>query len=232
MKRGEQMVLFGKEIKLDANLSPKEAKLALLIISLVTIIILGYYQLFIPITKIKDLNNEIDRKKTERNNEEAKKRTAQREYDQRLQVYNEQNENYNNSKAKFEQASLLDDTNLKLMVAEMAEELGIRILEVGAVEVIEENEHYTKKWFPYTVQSDINRLGRFFYWLENSNQLVTFRGSPLDIQLSGSDGVSGQITVKMKVGAYFNEVKIVEEEVVTETATTEGAPESEGKANE
>ena len=31
-----------------------------------------------------------------------------------------------------------------------------------------------------------------------------------------SQGVLGQITVKMKVGAYFNEVKIVEEKPVEE----------------
>lgn len=208
------MVLFGKEIKLDANLSPKEAKLALLVISLMVVIILGYYQLFVPITQIKDLNNEIDRKVAEKNTEETKRRAAQREYDQRLQVYNEQNENYSESKEKFEQASLLDDTSLKLMVAEMAEELGIRILEIGGVEVIEENEQFTKKWFPYTVQSDVNRLGRFFYWLENSNQLVTFRGSPLNITLG--DGSSGLITVKMKVGAYFNEGKGFEEATIVE----------------
>lgn len=205
MKRGEQMVLFGKEIKMNTNLSPKEAKLSLLIISLVVVIILGYFQLFIPAMEIKDLNNEIERKTSEKNSEETKKRAAQREYDARLQVYNEQNDNYNRSKEKFEQASLIDDTSLKLMVAEMAEELGIKIIEIGAVEVIEENEQFIKKWFPYTVSSDINRLGRFFYWLENSNQLVTFKGSPLDIQLSSSEGVNGQITVRMKVGAYFNE---------------------------
>lgn len=226
------MVLFGKEIKLDANLSPKEAKLALLIISLVTVIILGYYQLFIPISKIKDLNNEIDRKVAERNTEEAKKRTAQREYDQRLQVYNEQNENYNNSKEKFEQASLLDDTNLKLMVEDIAEELGIKIVEVGAVEVIEENEHYTKKWFPYTLETDIIRLEVFLGALERAKLLSTFRGSKLDISFLSDENMEGRILVKIKVGAYFNEVKIVEEEALVEGATTEGAPESEGKADE
>ena len=165
---------------------------------------------------IKNLNNEIEMKKSEKIGEETKKKAAQREYDDRIQMYNEQNENYLMSKAKFDQSSLIDDTSLKLMVAEMAEELGIKIVEVGAVEVIEENEEYTKKYFPYTVQSDVNRLGRFFYWLENSNQLVTFKGSPLDIQLLDSQGVLGQITVKMKVGAYFNEVKIVEEKPVEE----------------
>ena len=210
------MVLFGKEIKLETNMSPKEAKLSLLIISLAVVIILGYFQIFIPIMDIKNLNNEIEMKKSEKIGEETKKKAAQREYDDRIQMYNEQNENYLMSKAKFDQSSLIDDTSLKLMVAEMAEELGIKIVEVGAVEVIEENEEYTKKYFPYTVQSDVNRLGRFFYWLENSNQLVTFKGSPLDIQLLDSQGVLGQLTVKMKLGAYFNEVKTVEEKPVEE----------------
>ncbi len=217
------MVLFGKEIKLETNMSPKEAKLSLLIISLAVVIILGYFQIFIPIMDIKNLNNEIEMKKSEKIGEETKKKAAQIEYDDRIQMYNEQNENYLMSKAKFDQSSLIDDTSLKLMVAEMAEELGIKIVEVGAVEVIEENEEYTKKYFPYTVQSDVNRLGRFFYWLENSNQLVTFKGSPLDIQLLDSQGVLGQITVKMKVGAYFNEVKTVEEKPVEE---------GKGEANE
>ncbi len=217
------MVLFGKEIKLETNMSPKEAKLSLLIISLAVVIILGYFQIFIPIMDIKNLNNEIEMKKSEKIGEETKKKAAQIEYDDRIQMYNEQNENYLMSKAKFDQSSLIDDTSLKLMVAEMAEELGIKIVEIGAVEVIEENEEYTKKYFPYTVQSDVNRLGRFFYWLENSNQLVTFKGSPLDIQLLDSQGVLGQITVKMKVGAYFNEVKTVEEKPVEE---------SKGGANE
>ncbi len=209
-------------------MSPKEAKLSLLIISLAVVIILGYFQIFIPIMEIKNLNNEIELKKSEKIGEETKKKAAQREYDDRIQMYNEQNENYLMSKAKFDQASLIDDTSLKLMVAEMAEELGIKIVEVGAVEVIEENEEYTKKYFPYTVQSDVNRLGRFFYWLENSNQLVTFKGSPLDIQLLDSQGVLGQITVKMKVGAYFNEVKTVEEKPTEEKPVVEG----KGGANE
>jgi hypothetical protein len=141
------MVLFGKEIKLETNMSPKEAKLSLLIISLAVVIILGYFQIFIPIMDIKNLNNEIEMKKSEKIGEETKKKAAQREYDDRIQMYNEQNENYLMSKAKFDQASLIDDTSLKLMVAEMAEELGIKIVEVGAVEVIEENEEYTKNIF-------------------------------------------------------------------------------------
>lgn len=217
------MVLFGKEIKLETNMSPKEAKLSLVLISVVVVCVLGYYQIFIPIMEIKKVNNDIEIKKSEKLGEEAKLKAAKRENENRLQIYNEQNENYLMSKSKFDQASLLNDTSLKDMIAEMAEEVGIKIVEVGAVEVIEENEQYTKKYFPYTVQSDVNRLGRFFYWLENSNQLVTFKGSPLDIQLSESGGIAGIITVKMKVGAYFNEVNLKEEKPLEE---------GKGEANE
>ena len=111
------MVLFGKEIKLETNMSPKEAKLSLLIISLAVVIILGYFQIFIPIMDIKNLNNEIEMKKSEKIGEETKKKAAQREYDDRIQMYNEQNGNYLMSKAKFDQSSLIDDTSLKIMAA-------------------------------------------------------------------------------------------------------------------
>ena len=43
-----------------------------------------------------------------------------------------------------------------------------------------------------------------------------------------SQGVLGQITVKMKVGAYFNEVKTVEEKPAEEKPVVEG----KGGANE
>ena len=206
------MVLFGKEIKLETNMSPKEAKLSLLIISLAVVIILGYFQIFIPIMDIKNLNNEIEMKKSEKIGEETKKKAAQIEYDDRIQMYNEQNENYLMSKAKFDQSSLIDDTSLKLMVAEMAEELGIKIVEVGAVEVIEENEEYTKKYFPYTVQSDVNRLGRFLGYLERAQKaLYTFKGSMIEIQLNENADLSDIFTVKVKIGAYFNEDKTIEE---------------------
>lgn len=217
------MVLFGKEIKLDANMSPKEAKLLLVFISVLVVGLLGYFQMVVPVLEIKKVNNEIEMKKSEKLGEEAKLKAAQREYESRLQMYNEQNENYLMSKSKFDQASLVNDTSLKDMIAEMAEEVGVKIVEVGAVEVIEENEQFTKKYFPYTVQSDVNRLGRLFYWLENSNQLVTFKGSPLEIQLTESAGIAGIVTVKMKVGAYFNEVNLKEEK---------GIEESKGEANE
>lgn len=210
------MVLFGKEININTNLSPKEAKLMLLIISIVIVIIFGYFKIFVPIMEIRDLSNQIQLKTTERNNEENKKRSAQRDYDNRLQVYNEQNENYNRSKEKFEQASLTDDTKLKLMVTEIAEELGIKIIEVGAVSEVKENEEYLKKFFPYTIQTDVNRLGRFLGILERANQLTTFKGNPLEIQLNGSDGISGDLTIKLKIGAYFNDVSIPTESVGVE----------------
>ena len=211
------MVLFGKEIKLETNMSPKEAKLSLLIISLAVVIILGYFQIFIPIMDIKNLNNEIEMKKSEKIGEETKKKAAQREYDDRIQMYNEQNENYLMSKAKFDQSSLIDDTSLNNMIVEIAEALDIKVVERGIVEIGEENEEYEKRYIPYTLQTDINRLGRFFGSLELSQKsLITFKGSPLEIQLNENGDLSEIFTAKVKIGAYFNEVKPAVEKPVEE----------------
>lgn len=226
------MVLFGKELKLESNFNPKEAKMFAVFISVLVILGLAYVLVYTPTMTIKSLNNEIEVKNKEKETASTKKTEAENKLADSQRLFEEQNENYLKTKEKFIQASVINDTGLKDMVAQIAEKAQVKIVSTGAPEVIEENEEFIKKYFPYEVETDVNRLGRFLYWLENSNQLVTFRGSPLDIQLSGSDGVSGQITVKMKVGAYFNEVKIVEEEVAVDAATTEVAPESEGKTNE
>ena len=85
-------------------------------------------------------------KKSEKIGEETKKKAAQREYDDRIQMYNEQNENYLMSKAKFDQSSLIDDTSLNNMIVEIAEALDIKVVERGIVEIVEENEEYEKRY--------------------------------------------------------------------------------------
>ena len=88
---------------------------------------------------------------------------------------------------------------MKYMVADIAEYLDIKIVEIGETEILEENAEYIKKSIPYSLIGDINSLGKMFYYLENSNYLVSFKGSNLDIQISGDENVS----VRMNVGGYF-----------------------------
>lgn len=195
------MEIFGKELKMNTNISPKEAKLSLLIISIVIIIILSFKMIVMPLFDYKDLKVTLTQKETELEGFKKNLVKAQGQLYERQQEYNRQNENYNREKEKFEKASLANDTDLKYMIADIAEYLNIKILEVGKMEISEENEEYLKKTIPYKVEGNINDLGQFFYYLENSNYLISFKDSNLDIQLSSEEKVS----VRMEVGAYFNE---------------------------
>ncbi len=194
------MELFGKEIKLDMNVSPKQAKLSLLILSVVVVIVLSTFFIVKPALRIRDLNVEIESKEGDLTKKKMDFENAIKEYNRRYAIFKEQNENYNREKERFENSSLQDDTSLKYMVADIAEHLNIKILEIGGIEVEEENEEYLKKFIPYKVTGNINSLGQFFYFLENSNYLVTFKGSELDIQISNL----GEVTVRMNIGGYFN----------------------------
>lgn len=194
------MELFGKEIKLDTNVSPKQAKLSLLILSIVVVVVLSAIFIVKPALKIKDLNVEIENRERDLTNKKTQFDNAVKEYNRRYAIFKEQSESYNREKERFENSSLQDDTSLKYMVADIAEHLNIKILEVGGIEVEEENEEYLKKYIPYKVIGDINSLGQFFYFLENSNYLVTFKGSDLDIQISNV----GEVSVRMNIGGYFN----------------------------
>ena len=217
------MVLFGKELKLESNFNPKEAKMFAVFISILVILGLGYVLVYTPTMTIKSLNNEIETKNKEKETVSIKKTEAENKLADSQRLFEEQNENYLKTKEKFIQASVINDTGLKDMVAQIAEKAQVKIVSTGAPEVIEENEEFIKKYFPYEVETDVNRLGRFLYWLENSNQLVTFKGSPLEVKLD--QAVPGLIVVKLKIGAYFNLGKMTDDILFDQTQanTSEGA---------
>lgn len=194
------MLVFGKEIKFDTNIKPKDAKLILLIVSLTIIIILSINYIVFPIQEIRKIRNDILQKEQELNRERINLKKAEEEYASRFAVYQEQFENYNRERERFELSSLNDETNLKYMISHMAEYLGIRILEIGQLEVSEENIEYSKKNIPYRLEGNINDLAKFFYYLENSNYLISFQDSSLDIQFSRDNYVG----IRINIGAYFS----------------------------
>lgn len=194
------MVLFGKEIKLDTNIKPKEAKLILLVVSLTVIVLLSTKFIVFPIIEIRDVKNEIIQKSEELNRENINLRRAEEEYSKRYAIYQEQFENYNKERERFELSSLNDETNLKYMISHMAEYLNINILEIGRIEISEENIEYSKKNIPYRLEGNINDLAKFFYYLENSNYLISFKDSSMDIQFAREDYVG----VRINIGAYFS----------------------------
>lgn len=199
VERGENMELFGREIKLDTNITPKEAKLILLILSILIIGVLSTSYIVMPVLNMRGINADIIQKSGQLEKEKINLKAAEMEYSKRYEIYQKQYENYNKEKAKFENSSLSDETDMKYMVADIAEYLNIKIVEIGETEILEENVEYIKKSIPYSLIGDINSLGKMFYYLENSNYLVSFKGSNLDIQISGNENVS----VRMNVGGYF-----------------------------
>jgi predicted nuclease with TOPRIM domain len=199
VERGENMELFGREIKLDTNITPKEAKLILLIVSVLIIGVLSTSYIVMPILNMRQIKSDILKKSNQLSSEKQNLKKAEQEYSRRYEIYQKQYENYNNEKAKFENSSLSDETDMKYMVADIAEYLNIKIVEIGETEILEENAEYIKKSIPYSLVGDINDLGKMFYYLENSNYLVSFKDSNLDIQIKDNENVS----VRMNIGGYF-----------------------------
>lgn len=193
------MELFGREIKLDTNITPKEAKLILLIVSVLIIGVLSTSYIVMPILNMRQIKSDILKKSNQLSSEKQNLKKAEQEYSRRYEIYQKQYENYNNEKAKFENSSLSDETDMKYMVADIAEYLNIKIVEIGETEILEENAEYIKKSIPYSLVGDINDLGKMFYYLENSNYLVSFKDSNLDIQIKDNENVS----VRMNIGGYF-----------------------------
>lgn len=193
------MEVFGREIKLNTNITPKEAKIILLIVSILLVGVLSTSYIIMPALNIKDIRVDIDNKNSQLNIEKTNLKKAEKEYSQRYEIYQKQYENYNREKEKFENSSLSDETDMKYMVADIAEYLDIKILEIGASEITEENGEYIKKSIPYYLKGNINNLGKMFYYLENSNYLVSFKNSNLDIQIAADEDVS----VRMNIGGYF-----------------------------
>lgn len=193
------MELFGREIKLDTNITPKEAKLILLIVSVLIIGVLSTSYIVMPVLNMRQIKSDILKKSNQLSSEKQNLKKAEQEYSRRYEIYQKQYENYNNEKAKFENSSLSDETDMKYMVADIAEYLNIKIVEIGETEILEENAEYIKKSIPYSLVGDINDLGKMFYYLENSNYLVSFKDSNLDIQIKDNENVS----VRMNIGGYF-----------------------------
>ena len=122
------MVLFGKELKLESNFNPKEAKMFAVFISILVILGLGYVLVYTPTMTIKSLNNEIEAKNKEKETVSIKKTEAENKLADSQRLFEEQNENYLKTKEKFIQASVINDTGLKDMVAQIAEKEQVKIV--------------------------------------------------------------------------------------------------------
>ena len=108
------MELFGREIKLDTNITPKEAKLILLIVSILIIGVLSTSYIVMPVLNLRGIKADIVSKTGQLEKEKINLKAAEKEYSRRYEIYQKQYENYNKEKAKFENSSLSDENRYEI----------------------------------------------------------------------------------------------------------------------
>lgn len=204
------MEVFGREINFNIDLKTElsDKQIKVLIIIALTLAILGGMvpAVVFPIMEIREKNKQIkqlDQKQQVANTTYIKEK---KKYDTQFAIYQEQKEDLDLLRVKFENSSLEDETSLKFMIDDIARYLEVEVNAIGRVEIAEEKEGYKKKYTPYVVKGTIANVSKLFYYLENSNFLITMRGAGVQLNQSGKDSKNRSLVeVRFKVGAYFIE---------------------------
>lgn len=105
---------------------------------------------------------------------------------------------------KFREGIVEDETHLKILIQRLIGYLGLEMLRTGKLEQGEVGEGYSKKFIPYIVRGDFDQISRFFFYLENSKWLITFKGSELSMK-SVKHKEQDKVEVQFKAGAYYSE---------------------------
>ncbi|MDN5304648.1 MAG: hypothetical protein PWP46_1534 [Fusobacteriaceae bacterium] len=195
------MEIFGREIdfSITTDFTEKQLKIAMIILSIAILIALIIPMIVMPSltirSKIKELES-VDRNLQKITTTYIKEK---KKYDKQLEIYEAQKKDLKELEIKFKNSTIKDNTGLKIMIDDIAEYIGVQILQIGSVEIGEDKQGYTKKYIPYTVVGDILQVSKFLYFLENSDFLITLKGSSVLINRISSD----KVQVKFKIGAYF-----------------------------
>lgn len=196
------MVLFGKEInvKIDDRSMKIAAAAAVALIAIVIAALLIYPR----VTELMDKISEVEKAKKDwiSKDEEAKKK--ENEVKEILVKYDENKKYLDEIKERFINASVTEETDLKIAVQKLIGNLNLQMRETGATELAEDmqNVGYQKKFIPYTITGDFANIGKFLYYLENSKWLITFNGSNLNLK-KVKEKERDVIEVKLKIGAYY-----------------------------
>ncbi|TDT69787.1 hypothetical protein EV215_1326 [Hypnocyclicus thermotrophus] len=195
------MEIFGRDIDFSINtdFTEKQLKISIIILSIAILIALLVPMIIMPSlsirSKIKELKSvEVNLQKITTTYIKEKKK-----YNKQLEIYEAQKKDLKELEIKFKNSTIKDNTGLKIMIDDIAEYIGVKIIEIGSIEIGEDKKGYTKKYIPYTVVGDILQISRFLYFLENSDFLITLKGSSILINRINND----KVQVKFKIGAYF-----------------------------
>lgn len=202
------MTLFGKEVEIEEEQIKYILGGVLILITILLVV-------FLIIPKVADLKTEYiklgdTKKKLEEKVKE--KQTVDQQLKDRWQQYQTQQVNLAELIEKFKGASLRDDTDLKIVIQNLINRLGLKSSEIARAEITEQTRTksdgtvetlYTKVYVPYKLRGDFTRIGRLLYYLENSKWLLTFNGSDLKI-VRVEEKEKQYIDVIFKVGGYTN----------------------------
>jgi hypothetical protein len=196
------MEVFGKEINLDLELTEKQQKLVTVLGILLLTVAISYPMIVKPSLKLKAKKEELAVTEQKKNVARADMQKEKGRYESLLAEYQRQKDRLEILETKFKNSSLQDNASLKNMVQEILDHLKIKVIEIGAPELAEDESGYVKIYTPYKISGDANMVAKFFYFLENSNYLITLRGSALEMkQAQNTD--ANDVEVKFKVGSYF-----------------------------
>ena len=196
------MVLFGKELNL--GLDDRSMKIASAVVVALIAVVIAVLLVYPKVTELMDKMKQVETAKAEwiKKDDEAKRKKI--EVEQILAKYDENKKYLDEIKERFINASVTEETDLKIAVQKLISNLNLQMKETGATELAEDmqNVGYQKRFIPYTITGDFSNIGKFLYYLENSKWLVTFNGSNLNLK-KVKEKERDVIEVKLKIGAYY-----------------------------
>jgi len=186
------------------NLTEKNLKTTVYI--LIVLIIIALIGVFIVpnVLELKSRHEEYQRKIAELQTEINNYEVAKKKYEDTKADAEKYAKEFEALKEKFREGIIEDETHLKVLVQRLINYLGLEMLKTGKIEQGEVGEGYSKKFIPYTVRGDFDQVSRFFYYLENSKWLITFKGSELKMS-SVKYKEQDKVEVQFKAGAYYAE---------------------------
>lgn len=207
------MELFGREINIE--LDDKQQEWGFYILTAVLGIFCTYLFIVKPVGNIRT-NKRLYQEEVAKNERVGKILASTREkYELQVAKYEEQKDNYERLQVQLENASVQNNAVLKEVVQKMADYLEVELVSIGAIQssgdVVEGS--YEKKYIPYTMKGKGKDVSNLFYYLENSQWLLTLKGSIVNMTRIGS-GEDEEVNVNFRLGAYYP--KDLSEEVETD----------------
>ncbi len=209
------MEFFGKDIEIDLTDNQKKITeyigVALICLTLTILLIIN------PLREIKRNKGLLKKEKAKNLKVTRVLKETKERYKLQVLKYEEQKENYSKLQLQMENASIQNNAVLKEVIQKIADHLDVDLLTIGALQETPEvvDGSYKKKFIPYSMRGSGEDISTFFYFLENSNWLLTLKGSPVNIKRNSGEEAK-DIFIRYKLGAYYPvEVEEVEDETTT-----------------